>query len=74
VHYDIVGNKWFCYATFSSVPVDADDWTPALNTVDAAFITNGDNNVNDGITYSGKQIIFQCAGAMANVKILVIGT
>lgn len=72
--YDIVGNKWFCYATFSSVPADADDWTPRLQTIDAAFLTNGANDVNTGITYSGNQIIFQTAGAMANVKVLVIGT
>lgn len=72
--YDIVGNKWWCYATFTSA-VDADDWTPALNTVDAAFLTNGANDTNDGITYSGTQIIFQCeAAGMSNIRLLVIGT
>jgi len=66
------GNKICIIGTFSSAS-DTDTWSPGFSKVDAAFITNGANDVDVGATYSGGVITVQTAGALANVKIMAIG-
>jgi hypothetical protein len=68
-----LGNKIAIIGTFSAIS-DTDVWTPGLRTVDGCWLTNGANDVDTGATYSGVTVVFQCAGAMANVKAMVVGT
>lgn len=68
-----LGNKIGIIGTFSAIS-DTDVWTPGLITIDGVWLTNGANDVDTGATYSGVTVIFQSAGAMANVKAMVVGT
>jgi hypothetical protein len=69
----VSGNKVFIFGTFSSA-ADTDTWTPGLSTITGAWVTNGDNDVAYGLTFSATVITIQTAGAMANVKIMAVGT
>lgn len=68
----ISGHKVHIIGTFTAIN-DTDTWEPGMTTVDGAWVTNGANDVDTGATFSGGTITVQCAGAMANAKILAIG-
>jgi len=69
-----LGSKVYVFATFTAIS-DTNTWAPAgLTNVEACFLTNGANDVNTGATCSGGTVTFECAGAMANVKVIAIGT
>lgn len=68
-----IGNKIGIIGTFSAI-ADTNVWTPGLITIDGVWLTNGANDQDTGATYSGVTVIFQAAGALANVKAMVIGT
>ena len=68
-----MGNVIGILGTFAAIS-DADTWAPGLVTVMGATVTNGANDVDTGATYSGGTVIVQSAGALANAKVLAIGT
>jgi hypothetical protein len=68
-----LGNKQGVQGTFTSV-ANADTWSTGLQTVEAAYIDNGQSGQTYGATYSGGTVTFAASAGMANVKVLAVGT
>ena len=68
-----LGNVIGIEGTFSSV-ANGDTWAPGLTTVQSCYIDPGVSGQTNGATYSGGTITIAASGAMANTKILAIGT